>query len=292
MADNAGKYYFNPRLHDNGEKIVLGHKIPSGGGVNDGLMVLDILAHHPSTAKFIATKLATKFVTDNPSPALVERIASAFTKSDGDIRATLRAIFSSPDFISPDSFRAKIKTPFELAVSAVRTLGGETNGGPGFHQWIARMGEPIYGYQAPTGYPDTAEDWVNTGALLERLNFGLALANNRIPGTRVNLESFAREGKGGSTDKTQTMERFIDVILQGDVSPNTKQTLLRQMTEPLPEPTAKNDNQKATGDDDLFDMEDAPRGRRELARVDFGTVNSELVKIVGLILGSPEFQRQ
>ena len=292
MADNAGKYYFNPRLHDDGEKIVLGHKIPSGGGVKDGMMVLDILAHHPSTAKFIATKLATKFVTDNPSPALVERIAAAFTKSDGDIRATLRSVFTSPEFISPDSFRAKIKTPFELAVSAVRTLGGETNGGPGFHQWIARMGEPIYGYQAPTGYPDTALDWVNTGALLERLNFGLALANNRIPGTRVNLDQFAKDGKSTTADKAQTMERFIEVILQGDVSPNTKQTLLKQLTEPLPEPTAKNDKPNAMDGDNDLSMDDAPRGRRELARADFGPINSEMVKIVGLILGSPEFQRQ
>lgn len=292
MADNAGKYYFNSRLHDDGEKVVLGHKIPSGGGVNDGMMVLDILAHNPSTAKFIATKLATKFVTDNPSPALIDRIATAFTKSDGDIRATLRVVFTSPEFIAPDTFRAKIKTPFELAVSAVRTLGGETNGGPGFHQWISRMGEPIYGYQAPTGYPDTAVDWVNTGALLERLNFGLALANNRIPGTRVNLERFAKDGNSTSADKAQTMERFLEVILQGDVSPNTKQTLLKQVTEPLPEPTVKNDKQNAMDDDSDPGMADAPRGRRELARANFGPVNSEMVKIVGLILGSPEFQRQ
>ena len=269
MAENAGKYYFNPRLHDDGEKTVLGHKIPSGGGVKDGMMVLDILARHPSTAKFIATKLATKFVTDNPSPALVERIADAFTRSDGDIRATLRSVFTSPEFIAPDTFRAKIKTPFELAVSAVRTLGAETNGGPGIDQWIARMGEPIYGYQAPTGYPDTAEDWVNTGALLERLNFGLALANNRIPGTRVNLDRFATDSKGTSVDKAQTMDRFLDVILQGDVSPNTKQTLLKQLAEPLPEPTAKSDKQNTSDDEFDFDMNDNPRSRRELALREF-----------------------
>ncbi|HEY0546402.1 MAG TPA: DUF1800 domain-containing protein [Pyrinomonadaceae bacterium] len=293
MADQAGKFYFNPRLHDDGEKVVLGHKIPAGGGINDGLMVLDILAKHPSTAKFIATKLAVKFVTDNPSPALVERIAAAYTKSDGDIRETLRAIFTAPEFIAPDTYRAKIKTPFELAVSAVRTLGGETNGGPAFHQWIARMGEPIYGYQAPTGYPDTAEDWVNTGALLERLNFGLALANNRIPGTRVNLDRFAKDAKNASADKSQTMEHFLEVLLQGDVSPNTKQTLLKQISEPLPEPTAKNDKPNAMEDEGDALLTDPPqRGRREVARADFGPINSEMVKIVGLILGSPEFQRQ
>jgi uncharacterized protein (DUF1800 family) len=294
MADQAGKFYFNPRLHDDGEKTVLGHKIPAGGGINDGLMVLDILAKHPSTAKFIATKLAVKFVTDNPSPALVERIAAAYTRSDGDIRETLRAVFTAPEFIAPDTYRAKIKTPFELAVSAVRTLGGETNGGPAFHQWIARMGEPIYGYQAPTGYPDTAEDWVNTGALLERLNFGLALANNRIPGTRINLDRFAKDGKEAPADKTQTMERFLDVLLQGDVSPNTKQTLMKQVSEPLPEPTAKSDKPNAMEDEGDALLSDAPpqRGQRALARADFGPINSEMVKIVGLILGSPEFQRQ
>src|SRR3954464_14199299 len=115
----AGQFYFNPRLHDDGEKVVLGHKIPAGGGVKDGLMVLDILAHHPSTARFIATKLARYFVSDNPSPELVARVAGAFQKSDGDIRETLRAIFDSPEFNSPVAYRAKIKTPFELAVSAI-----------------------------------------------------------------------------------------------------------------------------------------------------------------------------
>jgi uncharacterized protein (DUF1800 family) len=288
MADNAGKFYFNPRLHDDGEKVVLGQKIPAGGGINDGLMVLDILSKHPSTAKFIATKLATKFVSDNPSPALVERIAAAYTRSNGDIRETLRAIFTAPEFIAPDTYRAKIKTPFELAVSSVRTLGGETNGGPSFHQWMARMGEAIYGYQAPTGYPDTAEDWVNTGALLERLNFGLALANNRIPGTRVNLDRFAGDAKDASTNQTQTMERFLEVILQGEVSPKTKETLLKRLNEPMPEPVAKTEPPDASGE-----MSNAPRGRRAQTRADFNAgTSSETVKIVGLILGSPEFQRQ
>jgi hypothetical protein len=154
------------------------------------------------------------------------------------------------------------------------------------------MGEPLYGYQAPTGYPDMAQDWVNTGALLERLNFGLALANNRIPGTRINLDRFAKDSKGTPVDKAQTMDRFLDVILQGDVSPNTKQTLLKQLAEPLPEPSVKSDKQNTSDDEFDFDMTDNPRGRRELAFANFGPINSEMVKIVGLILGSPEFQRQ
>jgi uncharacterized protein (DUF1800 family) len=300
----AGEFFFNERLHDDGEKIVLGHKIPAGGGVKDGLMVLDILAHHPSTAKFIATKLARRFVADNPSPALVERVATVFTRSDGDIRETLRALFASPEFNSPAAYRAKIKTPFELAVSSIRTLGGDTNGSPAVHQWIARMGEPLYGYQAPTGYPDLAENWVNTGALLERLNFSLALASNRIPGTRVNLERFLADAKsGGTVDKARVMERFLNVIIQGDISTQTKQTLLKQLDAPINVSNASSDAETNGIDDDMDEMDAGPRagggggGRRrrqqQMARVDLSTVqNPEVVKVVGLILGSPEFQRQ
>jgi uncharacterized protein (DUF1800 family) len=314
LRENAGTFYFAQNRHDDGEKIVLGHKIPAGGGVKDGLMVLDILAHHPATAKFIATKLARRFVMDNPSPALVDRVATAFTKSDGDIRETLKAIFFSPEFNSPDAYRAKIKRPFELAISAVRTLGADTNGGPGFHQWIARMGQPLYGFQTPNGYSDVAEDWVNTGALLERLNFGLSLASNRIPGTRVNLERFAGSTDPKSIDKSQVMDRFLSLIVQGDISPRTKEMLLKQMNEqialPPPRPVAAA-GPMGQRDDDMnpsmapqagarnplqaqMDSPEGPQPRRQqqLARANAAEINNPIVKIVGLILGSPEFQRQ
>ncbi|MBD0326838.1 MAG: DUF1800 family protein, partial [Pyrinomonadaceae bacterium] len=257
---------------------------------------------HPSTAKFIATKLARRFVADNPSPALVERIAAVFTKTDGDIRETLRALFAAPEFNSPEAYRAKIKTPFELAVSSIRTLGGDTNGSPAIHQWIARMGEPLYGYQAPTGYPDVAENWVNTGALLERLNFSLALASNRIPGTRVNLQKFLMDAEAGDTvDKARVMERFLSVIVQGDISTQTKQTLLKQLDAPITVSNASDEALMNKVDDDMDAMDALPRAggggsrrrQQQMARVDLSTVqNPEVVKVVGLILGSPEFQRQ
>ena len=241
---NAGTFFFNQRVHDDGEKIVLGHKIPAGGGIKDGLMVLDILAHHPSTAKFIATKLVRHFVADNPPQALVDRAAATFTKSDGDIRETLKTIFFSKEFNSTESYRAKIKRPFELVVSAMRTLGAETNGGPQTHQWIARMGEPLYGFQTPNGYSDAAESWVNTGALLERMNFGLALANNRIPGTRVNLSTL-------NGDQAKVMDEYLKTLLSGEISSATRETLLKQLDPADP-----------------------------------------VTKVVGLILGTPDFQRQ
>jgi uncharacterized protein (DUF1800 family) len=291
--DRAGQFRFNARLHDDGEKVVLGHKIPAGGGVRDGLMVLEILARHPATAKFIATKLARRFVADEPAPALVSRAAAAFTKSDGDIRETLRALLTSPEFNSAETYRAKIKTPFELAVSSVRALGGETNGGPGLHQWIARMGEPLYLYQAPTGYPDAAANWVNTGALLERLNFGLALASNRIPGTRVDLARFAGDAKVYGADLGRVTDRFLEVLVHGEVSAKTKATLLKQLSEPLPAAAPQVRGAAATGEDEMLAAGGRRRRQTRAAAVDLSRVsNPELVKVVGLILGSPEFQRQ
>jgi uncharacterized protein (DUF1800 family) len=307
LRENAGKFFFNPRTHDDGEKIVLGHKIPAGGGINDGLAVLDMLAHSSATAKFVANKLVRHFVSDNPPPGLVDRVAATFTKTGGDIREMLRTIFFSPEFNSAVAYRAKIKRPFELTISAIRTLGGETTGGPQLHQWIARMGEPLYGFQTPNGYSDLAESWVNTGGLLERFNFGLMLASNRIPGTRVDLKQFVSSGDGQSLSKDQIMDRFLDLIVAGDVTAKTKAALLKQLdeqtTQLVPAMSAKTTpsnssmaSESTESNESVGSMDREPlfrqRGQRQqLARAD-ANITDPMTKIVGLILGSPEFQRQ
>jgi uncharacterized protein (DUF1800 family) len=285
----AGSFFFNPRTHDDGEKTVLGVKLPAGGGAEDGRKVLDILVAHPSTAKFIATKLARKFVSDTPDPALVRRVADAFHNSKGDIKATLRALFTSPEFNSAGARRAKIKTPFELTVSALRTLGAEVEVRPALIQWVARMGEPLYGYQAPTGYPDEASYWVNTGALLERLNFSLALVSNRIPGARVDLTRFVGEEAVGSraVDRKAVVERFLDLALQGDISPGSRGVLMKQLSTQSDAPAAATPADEASTE---MNVRAARRERRQAGAAAAG--NPEVARIAALVIGSPEFQRQ
>lgn len=282
----SGEFYFNEKWHDNDPKNVLGQKVDEGG-IKDGLKVIDILVKHQSTAKFIARKLAVKFVNDNPSDALVGRVAEAFSKSNGDIKTTLRALFSDKEFFAPENYRAKIKTPFELAISSIRALGGETNANPAMLAMLNKLGEVPYGYQAPTGYPDTAEDWVNTGALLERLNYAVAIASNRIPGTRVDLKQF--EAKSAP----EIMNKAIAEILDGDVSAGTRATLLKQITQPLPEVKAGAEIGDAVAE--VPNMRQAGQqggNRNRQARLLDPSGNPEVFKVVSLVLGTPEFQRQ
>jgi uncharacterized protein (DUF1800 family) len=258
----GGEFFFARFLHDDEEKRVLGHNIKAGGGIRDGEFVLDVLVRHPSTAKFIAAKLVRRFVADEPPQSLVNQVAEVFRETDGDIAAMLRGIFTSPEFNSPEVYRAKVKTPFELVVSAIRAVGAETNGGFPILKAVAEMGEPLFLCQPPTGYADTADAWVNTGALLQRLNFGLALAGNRLPGTRVNLAQFS-EGTAGN-DREDLVKRLGEVILQGDISDQTLAALQRQL--------------EVTG------------GKEEGFFPGEGSLGP--AKIAGLLLGSPEFQRQ
>lgn len=281
----SGEFYFNSRWHEGGAKTFLGQKIDEGG-VKDGLKVLDILVNSPVTAKFIARKLVVKFVSDTPDEGLVSRVADAFHNSKGDIKTTLKALFSDKEFFAPENYRAKVKSPFELAVSSIRALGADTNASPAMVAMLNKLGEVPYGYQAPTGYPDTAEDWVNTGALLERLNFAVAIASNRIPGTSVDLKTFE------SKDKAQILDKAVATLLDGDLSANTKSILLKQIEQPLPEVKAGSE----VGDQGLEvpNMRGGQQGGgfNRQARLLNPSGNPEVFKVVSLVLGTPEFQRQ
>lgn len=178
----GGAFEFNPRMHDAGEKIVLGHKLPAGRGIEDGEDVLDIVSREPATAHFISFKLVRRFVSDTPPAGLVDRAAATFMRTDGDIREVVRTIVTSPEFFSRAAYRSKVKSPFEVVVSALRALGAQPDGTGRTAQVIATLGEPIYGHQAPNGWPETGDQWMNTGAILERINFGVAIAAGKIPG--------------------------------------------------------------------------------------------------------------
>ncbi|MEP7039810.1 MAG: DUF1800 domain-containing protein [Acidobacteriota bacterium] len=281
----SGTFYFNERAHDTGEKIVLGQKI-NEGGIKDGLKVLDILVNNPATAKFIARKLAVKFVSDNPSDPLITRVADAFHNSKGDIKTTLRALFTDKEFYAPENYRAKIKTPFELVISAIRTVGADTNGGQ-IQALLAKMGEPLYGYIAPTGYPDMAEDWVNTGALLERMNFAVALASNRIRGTKVNLSQYQ------AANKQEILNKSIAGLLDNEISPNTKAMLLKQIDQPLIEPKLDDTDEAMMENTSMQTGQGGgKRGLGRQAQLLPPSGDAEVFKVVGLILGSPDFQRQ
>jgi hypothetical protein len=230
--------------------------------MKDGEEVLDILARDPHTAHHISLELAQRFVSDNPPEALVDRMAQTFLKSDGDIREVLHTMIYSPDFWSKDAYRAKIKTPFELVVSATRSVGAEVDIPLMLVQWTSRIGQPLYQCEPPTGYSDKAGAWVNTGALLSRLNFSLALTSNRLRGAHVDVDSLF--GGEMRADPHSTLKRAIQSFLGGEASQETRDTLEKQMDDPQ--------ILQATLDDKVKQ------------------VNAAM--ITGLVLGSPEFQRR
>ena len=269
----GGGFVFRPLAHDSGAKRVLGQAIPAGGGRGDGERVIDILVRHESTARFVSTKLVRRFVADDPPAALVERAAATFRRSDGDIREVLVTIFTSPEFWSAEAYRAKIKTPLEVVASAVRALDGRlapagggdrgSAGGLALARAVGRLGEPLYEAQPPTGYPDRAEAWVNSGALLGRMNFALDLAHNRFPGVRVDVPALL-----AGTDRShpaRVLDRLLAVVLHGEASPRTRAVLAAQLESP------------------------------EITRItayDRVAKDTDVEKLAALVLGSPEFQRR
>jgi uncharacterized protein (DUF1800 family) len=254
-------FKFDEKLHDPDAKVVLGKKIHAGG-MKDGEQVIELLAKNPNTANFISTKLARRFVSDNPPPALVARMAKMFHKSDGDIREVMRTMIYSPEFWSRETYRAKVKTPYELVVTSVRALGTDVDTPMPLVQWVGRIGEPLYQCQPPTGYPDKAETWVNTGALLNRLNFALALAGNKVRGSRSDVPAVLGSERGD--DPKVALNRAVQVFLGGQAAPATVETLEKQL-----------------------------ENRQVLqAKLDDPVKQVDLGVVTGLVLGAPEFQRR
>lgn len=213
------EFVFAGFMHDPGEKVVLGRKIPAGGGEQDGLQVIDILARHPSTARFISTKLAQRFVADNPPKSLIDRMAQTFTKTDGDLRAVLETMFTSSEFFSEGAWQAKLKSPLEMVVSAVRANDGEVIDTFSLTQKIADLGEPLYGKLEPTGYPTTGESWLSTANVMGRINFANALMSGQIPGVKLNVSRL-----DGLNAKAIARE-----LLSREASPESQEALAKDM---------------------------------------------------------------
>jgi uncharacterized protein (DUF1800 family) len=258
----GGGFTFEDRMHEPGDKTVLGHRIKPKGE-KEGLEVLHILAHHPSTAKLVCTKLAQRFVSDNPPPALVDRMAQTFLKKNGDIREVLKTTFNSPEFWAADAYRAKVKTPLEFVVSAVRASGAEISDAMPLARQLQTMGMPLYGMQPPTGYSMKAETWVNSAALLGRMNFALALTAGKLKG--VQTDSGRMLGTSSlPADLQQTLTLLENSLLAGDVSKQTHDTIAAQLQDP----------------------------KISQRRLDDAARPPNVSAIAGLLLGSPEFQRR
>jgi uncharacterized protein (DUF1800 family) len=260
-----GRFVFRPRMHDTGEKLVLGHRIPAGGGRDDGERVIEVLVRHPATARFVATKLVRRFVSDTPPPALVTRVAGTYTSTAGDIPSMLRTIFESPEFFSEEAYRAKIKKPFEFVASAVRALGGHTDaqGAMALARASAEIGEPLYQAQPPTGYADRSEAWVNAGALLARMNFALGLASGRYPHVSIELAPLVAGADPHSP--AAVLDRLLATIVADQAGAQTRAVLTAQLTEPQ---------------------------ITRLSPDDRGPANTDVAKLAALVIGSPEFQRR
>ena len=239
LPRQGGDFFYNDRVHDKGEKTVLGQKIPAGGGKDDAEKVLDILAKHPSTARFISKKLAQRFVADDPPKRLIDKMAKTFRDKKGDIREVMKTMLTSDEFFSKAAYRAKVKSPFEMVVSAVRATRAQVDFAFPLARQIADLGQPLYRKLEPTGYSDVNSEWVNSSALLARMNFALSLTQNKVPGSKVDVASFS----GGAGDVARQ-------VLFTDAKPET------------------------------------------LAAIEKQAQGATKAPVVGLLLGSPDFQRK
>jgi uncharacterized protein (DUF1800 family) len=280
QPQKGGGFKYEERTHEPGTKIVLGHKIKSHGE-KEGMDVLHILAHHPSSAHFISTKLAMRFVSDDPPPALVDRMAQTFLKKNGDIRDVLETMFKSPEFWSETAYRAKVKTPLEFMVSSLRATNANVTDALPLARQLNQLGMPLYGMQPPTGYSMKEETWVNSSALLGRMNFSLALMSGKIKGVQVDTDHLVTASPGFPADPQLAPGRALamleDSLLAGNVSKQTHDAITKELESQAAQPTAK------------------PNTKPIAARKNDKTAPppaSNVGTIAGLILGSPEFQRR
>ncbi len=300
----GAEFTFNPQIHDAGQKTVLGHVLPAGRGIEDGEEVLDIVARSPATARFIARKLATRFVSDNPPKELVERATQSFLSTDGDIREVVRTIVTSPEFFSRNAYRSKVKSPFELVASALRAVGAQPDTTMRSAQIVGFLGAPIFGHQAPNGWPETGEAWMNSGAILNRINFGLGLAAGRFPGASVAHWSEAERLQ--SATREQQVDAVVSAFLGGQASPDTRQILLsgenplaaKLAATVVADSAAMNMTSMATAVEVPMRGREIPPGKNGAPRPAAGRALGQqvqvngLAQVVGLAIGAPEFQRR
>ncbi|MGI9034403.1 MAG: DUF1800 domain-containing protein [Pyrinomonadaceae bacterium] len=278
-----GTFIFNPQMHDNGEKIVLGQKIAAGGGISDVEKVLDILATHPSTARFIATKLARRFLGDNPPPAVVNQAAQVFLKTDGSIRETVRSIITSPAFLSAATYQTKVKSPFEFVVSSLRILGAETDANNPLLNWIAKMGQPLFGHITPEGYPDQSDEWLSSGSLLIRFNFANALAANKIKGTQIDAAKIL--GDVQLNDSMAVVAKLTNLILENEITPRTKEAIFKIAEQPSVAAPPKNPAPRPINANLTAQVKPIAAGSPP-------KTPDSVAELLTLVLGSPEFQRK
>jgi len=281
---HEGDFLFAANRHDKGEKVVLGKHFGSNGGYEEGMQLLDMLAHHPSTAHFISRKIAIRFVSDDPPPALVDRMAKTFSDKDGDIREVLMTMVSSPEFWSAAAIREKTKSPFELAIGAVRSLRARINQPFQLYNWVTRMGEKMYCYQAPTGFPDKGQFWINTGSLLNRMNFGLALATGRIPGLSFDLAVL------NSNHEPESAQAALVTYCKLIMPERDLDQTIKRLTPMLNDPSL---SQKVNAASEKANSTDA--GYEEMVMTAPTPAPASPVttaQVVGIIIGSPEFQRR
>ena len=298
-----GDFLFAANRHDDGEKVVLGNTFKAAG-YQEGVQLLKMLAHHPSTAKFISRKLAVKFVNDNPAPSLVDKMAKTFRDKDGDIKQVLLTMVLSPEFWSKEAVREKTKSPFELTISSVRSLNADIQMPYQLYNWIDKMGQKMYYYQAPTGFPDKGQYWINSGALLNRMNFGLALASLRIPGVKIDLLKLNKGHEPESAEAALlTYGKIImpERDLQQSVSRLTPLLHDPQLQQKVENKANKQLLAKQPGDqeddNEQMNMKNNQDKKQQMSKT-FASAATEkgntnmLSQVVGIIIGSPEFQRR